>query len=177
MSYQEIPGRKIVQPHGRSKFKLGDARLRFRLAQAGLIAGAPKKVLSILDEFGGDLGAALQMFDDLGNVTGTCAPAKKYEDLMLNRPSWVWACAARTAAPEHYDEFVRVVNQLPNPTGLEAWMEEHSLMKVGRERARQHLDLAFRKLQRKLEAQSAIWSKRVFDELMVLGEEIAVAYG
>ena len=50
-------------------------------------------------------------------------------------------------------------------------------MKVGRERARQHLDLAFRKLQRKLEAQSAIWSKRVFDELMVLGEEIAVAYG
>ena len=30
--YEEIPARKIFQPHGRSKIKLGDARLGFLIA-------------------------------------------------------------------------------------------------------------------------------------------------
>ncbi len=32
LSYEEIPARKIFQPHGRSKIKLGDARLGFLIA-------------------------------------------------------------------------------------------------------------------------------------------------
>jgi geranylgeranyl pyrophosphate synthase len=152
------------------------ALMGFALLLGGLAAAAPKRALSVIDEFGSDLGVALQMFDDLGNVTGKCAPAKKYEDLLLNRPSWVWACAAQTANDQQYDQFVAAVKKLPDATELEAWVEKHRLMDVGRESARRHLDLAFHKLRRKLDAQSVRWSRPVFDELKALGDGIAVAY-
>jgi len=152
------------------------ALMGFALLLGGLAAGAPKKALSVIDEFGSDLGVALQMFDDLGNVTGKCSSAKKYEDLLLNRPSWVWACAARTADNQQYGEFVAAVKRLPDATVLEAWMERHQLMNVGRESARRHLDLAFHKLRGKLDAHFIRWSSSVLDELKALGEGIAVAY-
>jgi geranylgeranyl pyrophosphate synthase len=56
------------------------------------IAEATEAATSLVDEFGRDLGIALQMFDDLGNVLGIREPAKKYEDLVLYRPSWAWGC-------------------------------------------------------------------------------------
>lgn len=77
----------------------------FAMIMGGAIAGASERLLSILEEFGQELGVALQMFDDLGNVIGKCEPFKRYEDLELYRPSWVWACAANSSTPEVFEIF------------------------------------------------------------------------
>src|SRR5262245_51128516 len=49
----------------------------------GAVAGASDNVLDVIDDFGVELGVALQMFDDLGDAVGKCQPAKRYEDLLL----------------------------------------------------------------------------------------------
>lgn len=158
------------------KLKTG-ALMGFAALVGGAIAQAPEKLLVILDDFGRDLGVALQMFDDLGNVIGKCEPSKRYEDLILSRPSWVWACAAQGSCPGDYQDFVEVVRKLPEPGDLDAWIERHQLVQKTRQSARAHLDHSFDNLQNRLNAERVRWSARAFDELRGLGEEIAVAYG
>ena len=81
----------------------------FAALLGAVISASSGRVLSILDDFGRDLGVALQMFDDLGNAIGKCEPSKRYEDLTLARPSWVWACAAANSTPRDYQEFLAAV--------------------------------------------------------------------
>lgn len=158
------------------KLKTG-ALMGFSATFGGAIAGASEKVLSVLDEFGVDLGVALQMFDDLGNVIGKCDPLKRYEDLLLSRPSWVWACAAQESDPYAYEAFLAAVGLLPDATSLEKWFESHDLVEATRKSAREYLERAFVRLERRLAANEVAWSARAFNELRQLGEEIAVAYG
>jgi geranylgeranyl pyrophosphate synthase len=158
------------------KLKTG-ALMGFATILGGAIAGASERVLSILDEFGRELGVALQMFDDLGNLIGKCEPAKHYEDLKLCRPSWVWACAANSSPPKEYDRFRMAVGKLPGVHELESWIEKHNLLARVRADAHRQLDAAFRQLRERLDREQAQWSKCAFDELRELGEEITVAYG
>ncbi|MEX0805279.1 MAG: polyprenyl synthetase family protein [Candidatus Binatia bacterium] len=149
----------------------------FAMIMGGAIAGASERLLSILDEFGHELGVALQMFDDLGNVIGKCEPFKRYEDIELYRPSWVWACAANSNTPEAYEQFCTAVGRLPDARELEIWIEEHDLVQRVRASARRQLDSAFRRLEQRLERHEIHWSKRAFEELRQPGEEITIAYG
>jgi geranylgeranyl pyrophosphate synthase len=148
----------------------------FAMAMGGLIAGAGEPATALLDEFGCDLGVALQMFDDLGNLTGVREPTKRYEDLMAYRPSWAWACAAMNSSPKEYSQFVDAVKLLPQAAEVEAWIKRHDLISMGRASAQRQLDQAFLKLERGLRAQELRWSKRAFEELRILGDEIAFAY-
>ena len=158
------------------KLKTG-ALMGFATILGGAIAGASDRVLSILDAFGRELGVALQMFDDLGNLIGTCEPAKRYEDLKLRRPSWVWACAANSSTPKAYDQFCTAVGSLPAAHELDLWMDAHSLAERVRASAHHHLDMAFKQLKERLDSDKVQWSRRAFEDLRELGEEITVAYG
>jgi geranylgeranyl pyrophosphate synthase len=158
------------------KLKTG-ALMGFAAVIGGVVSGAPGCLLTIIEDFGRDLGVALQMFDDLGNLTGKCEPSKRYEDLFLRRPSWVWACAANCFDAGAYQHFVRAVNHLPDAVVLERWLADHNLVALTRASARAHLDRAFDQLRSALERQGAEWSRPAFNELRDLGEEIAVAYG
>ena len=158
------------------KLKTG-ALMGFATILGGAIAGAPESVLSILDAFGRELGVALQMFDDLGNLIGKCEPAKRYEDLKLYRPSWVWACAANSSTPKAYEQFCTAVGSLPAAHELDLWIEAHSLAERVRASAHHHLDTAFRQLKERLDNDNVQWSRRVFEDLRELGEQITVAYG
>ncbi len=149
------------------------ALMGFAALLGAAAANAPARLLPVLDDFGCDLGVALQMFDDLGNVIGRCEPAKRYEDLLLARPSWVWACAADCPA-EQYLEFSRAIARLPDNEPLERWLAAHQVIRRARASARSYLERAFETLQRRLDG--AGWSRCAFDELRELGEEIAVAY-
>lgn len=153
------------------------ALMGFSATLGGTLAGAAPAVLSALDDFGVDLGVALQMYDDLGNVIGKSDPQKRYEDLLLSRPSWVWACAANSADAYEYEEFLNALGELPTPESLERWIAVHGLIDSTRASARRHLDRAFDRLERRLHSADTAWSVRVFNELRQLGEEIAVAYG
>ena len=153
------------------------ALMGFAALLGAVISACSGRVLSTLDDFGRDLGVALQMYDDLGNAIGKCEPSKRYEDLMLARPSWVWACAAANSPPRDYQEFLATVRRLPDSADLEVWLGEHDIIEQTRQSARKYLDLSFSALEDRLDASRAHWSRRAFDELRDLGEEIAVAYG
>jgi geranylgeranyl pyrophosphate synthase len=152
------------------------ALMGFALVLGAVIGGASEATTSLVDEFGRNLGVALQMFDDLGNVLGIREPAKKYEDLMLCRPSWAWGCAAKTSSPEDYGQFVAAVGKLPDPRELENWIDKHRLIQRMREGARNRLECTFDDLKVGLESAGVRWSVRAFDEIRELGEKIAVAY-
>jgi geranylgeranyl pyrophosphate synthase len=153
------------------------ALMGFAALLGAVIAASSDRLLSMLDDFGRDLGVALQMFDDLGNAIGKCEPSKRYEDLMLARPSWVWACAAKQSTDTEYQKFVAAVRRLPDAEDLEAWLAEHDIVERTRQSAREYLDHSFTALENRLGAAEVHWSRRAFDELRGLGEEIAVAYG
>jgi geranylgeranyl pyrophosphate synthase len=153
------------------------ALMGFAMVLGGAIGGATKETILLLDDFGRELGVALQMFDDLGNVLGIREPSKRYEDLTLYRPSWAWACAARTSLPNGYQQFVSAVNKLPDTRELEAWIDEHDLIQAMREGARRQLESAYNRLRAGLESLHVRWSLRAFEELRRLGEEITLAYG
>jgi geranylgeranyl pyrophosphate synthase len=158
------------------KLKTG-ALMGFATILGGAIAGASEGVLSILDEFGRELGVSLQMFDDLGNLIGKCEPVKRYEDLRLSRPSWVWACAADSSTSRAYRQFCTAVSSLPDAHELDLWSEAHNLAERVRACAHRYLDAAFRQLKERLDNANVRWSKRAFEDLRELGNEITVAYG
>jgi geranylgeranyl pyrophosphate synthase len=152
------------------------ALMGFAMVMGGLVAGAAESTTTLLDDFGRELGVALQMFDDIGNVTGVREPSKKYEDFTLCRPSWAWAWAAMNSSPAEYSRFVDAVGKLPDADELEQWLANHELVKKARAGARHHLELAFTRLKTRLDRQWVPWSKRAFEDLQALGEEIAFAY-
>jgi geranylgeranyl pyrophosphate synthase len=82
---------------------LKTARLVELAASAGaLAAGAPDGTVAALGRFGQGLGVGLQMLDDLGNLSGKAAPAKRHEDLRLGRATWPWAWAAELSDDESF---------------------------------------------------------------------------
>ena len=153
------------------------ALMGFAALLGAVLADASERLLSCLEQFGRELGVALQMFDDLGNAIGKCDPAKRYEDLALSRPSWLWACAAQSSSNADYRQFVAAVRKLPDSGDLESWIECHELLPRTRRSARAHLDLAFEDLRSWLTAEHLRWSPQVFDEMYALGDRIAAAYG
>mgnify|MGYP001180837908 FL=1 len=152
------------------------ALMGFAVVLGGLIAGAGERTISRLEDFGRELGVALQMFDDIGNVTGACEPSKRYEDFMLYRPSWAWAWVAANSTAGDYAHFIGAVGKLPDAEELEEWIAKHGMVTKARSSASQHLEIAFSGLKTGLDSQRVPWSQDAFEELVALGEEIAHAY-
>lgn len=152
------------------------ALMGFAAVLGGVIAGASGTRLSALDEFGCDLGVSLQMFDDVGNVTGAREPSKRYEDFKALRPSWVWACAANVTRAHEYARFREAVSELPDGTCVSMWLEEHNVLEWARKGARCQLERAFARLAERFCGNSGEGSRRALKELRELGEEIASAY-
>jgi geranylgeranyl pyrophosphate synthase len=153
------------------------ALMGFAMALGAAIVGVKQAIISVLDRFGCDLGVALQMYDDLGNVLGIREPSKQYEDLVLYRPSWAWACAAKSTLPNEYDRFVAAVNNLPTADEVDSWIDRHNLIQKMREGARCRLDTAFQRLELGLQAQHVRSSVRGLEELRALAAEVSAAYG
>jgi geranylgeranyl pyrophosphate synthase len=65
-------------------------------------AGAPAARVAALARFGRRLGMALQMLDDLHNLTAAADAEKRHEDLHHGRPTWPWAWAARDLDSSSY---------------------------------------------------------------------------
>ena len=141
------------------------------------IAAVPRAIVDVADRFGRDLGVALQMFDDLGNLLGRCEPSKQHEDLFLARPSWVWACAARHASRSDYEKFLRAVRQLPDAANLQQWIIDHDLDTLIRQSAQDHLNRSYQRLYAELTRLEFAWSEPALSELRSLGDDIAKAYG
>lgn len=152
------------------------ALMGFALVMGGVLGGASENLLSALNECGHGLGIALQMFDDLGNLNGSQGPGKRYEDLTLYRPSWVWACAADRYSKKTYAQFVAAVRKLPDTQCLEEWLGKYDLLTEAKRRARAHLDRTYEQLDRRLGSNLVGPRMAALKELRALGESIAHAY-
>ncbi len=171
INQEQVPGVCLASMELKSGALMG-----FSLVLGGLLAEVDERGLLVLDEFGHDLGVALQMFDDLGNVQGKREPAKQYEDLLLHRPSWIWACAAQEYSRDYYRCFTEVVRKLPDRAPVERWFERSGLIESCRRRAVAHMNVTFESLAGKLDKEQITWSRDVFQELRGLGKTIEEAY-
>jgi geranylgeranyl pyrophosphate synthase len=89
--------------------RLKTSKLCELAAHMGAIAaGAPQTKAQAIAEFGRELGAALQMLDDLGGIVSERRIAKGHEDLRHARPTWPWAWAAQILEPRAYSKIQKL---------------------------------------------------------------------
>lgn len=110
---------------------------------------------------GNRFGIALQMFDDIGNFL--LPPPKGKEDLLKNRPSFIWAMAASIASEEEYLEFLRSVRALPDPQFIEKWAAEFQLVERSKKEASHFLWSILRELKLRPDLEKRI--KNLFQKL------------
>jgi geranylgeranyl pyrophosphate synthase len=89
--------------------RLKTSKLCELAAHMGAIAaGASQTKAQAISDFGSELGAALQMLDDLGGIVSERRIAKGYEDLRHARPTWLWAWAAEILEPLAYSKIQKL---------------------------------------------------------------------
>lgn len=149
------------------------ALMSLAMALGGILGGANEDRLEVLEEFGKAFGVALQMFDDVGNMTieGT----KQFEDLKLKRPTWIWAYVSESASKEEYPEFITAVNALPESQPLKRWMEKHATIQKAREGAKEHLEHAVAQLEKRIGRSPGVL--KALQEVRKLSEVLTKSYG
>lgn len=80
-----------------------------------------------LFHLGTSLGVLLQMNDDIGNFLADSQ--KKYEDLQLKRPGWIWAVASQYE-DKHYEAFIESIDLLPDETLLRRWTRKNNFKQL-----------------------------------------------
>jgi geranylgeranyl pyrophosphate synthase len=151
------------------------ALIAFALVLGALVGGASEEEISPLEEFGRGFGVALQMFDDLGNLRSRSSPSKRFEDLALRRPSWVWACAAKECDGDAYGEFLAAVRKLPERRLLQNWLGRSGLASKARAEAQEHLARVSRRLEADLARGSC--DRGSLSKLRALGLAVSESYG
>lgn len=145
------------------------------LLMGAIVAEASDEVLDAIDHFGHGFGIGLQMFDDLGNLVSTGDPIKRWEDLILRRPTWVWACAARHYSSDIFGRFVAAAHQLPHDRKpLETWFEQHGFHSKAKQLAHQHVNGCLSMLEQKLIDKK--FDLTPISQLRKLAMEISAAY-
>jgi geranylgeranyl pyrophosphate synthase len=93
------------------------------------------------------------MLDDTANFSADHAATtdpqqsyrKRFEDLRLRRPTWIWAAASRLETAD-YRRFCDAVERLPDESFLRPWVELSGLIPKAKELARLELAGAMRDL-------------------------------
>ena len=116
---------------------------------AALAGGGPRRLTALMD-FGRRFGVALQMHNDLENLSAPIAASKRLEDLRLRRPTWIWSQAAQVSTPEEYADFLAAVRALPSEAPLDEWFVRLGFRDRLRAAARAHLDESLQALHAEL---------------------------
>jgi len=169
---QTLPQRRVAQVCLASLELKTGALTSLAIEMGAILAGASSEQLKNLSRFGSEFGIALQMFDDLGNIKKKNPPdPKRFEDLKLGRPSWVWASASKSLSEAEYSEFIQVVKTLPDLAVVDKYFDNASWVISAKEKAAQYLDHATRKLQK------GNWDSHVMEKIQNEVEGLKKAYG
>lgn len=84
------------------------------LSMGAIALGASAELQQLLNRFGRKAGIALQMFDDIGNLTSSRNPEKRCEDLRLKRVGYVFGVASRLLSADQFKELVELTARLPD---------------------------------------------------------------
>ncbi len=158
----EVPKEKVRATCLASLELKSGALMAMALSLGAVIGGADSELEALCDRFGHAFGIALQMFDDAGNAS--IEGAKQFEDLLLNRPSWLVATAADKLTQEQFNEFKKAVKQLPHSEVLKQWLNQNSLISLARNEASKYLEQSLKILNHeKLETKTS--EKKQLNEL------------
>ena len=164
-----------IPPAVRATTRLKTCAL-FELAAAlgAIAAGASTEHTQALVHFARELGAGLQMLDDLGGITSARRRQKGDEDLTLGRPTWPWAWAAAGTGAEVFarlqSELHGVITEGRPTTELAARLRA-LVAEAGRARVHSRLHLALAVLEDTFGAHPVI--DRVASEI----ERLEKSYG
>lgn len=144
------------------------------LALGAIVGGLRGKELEALVTFGRRFGVALQMFDDIGNLASQNDPEKRMEDLLNRRISFVWGFAAKQMSVEQYQEFLELVNQLPEAEPMQNFLLQYEFVSRAKREAAELLEDSFAKL---LSVWPALSTKNLaLGQLQSLGEILNHAF-
>ena len=142
------PSEVISVCHAISERKTG-ALMGLAAELGATVAGTNADTARVLRTFGERVGMALQMLNDLSELTGTAGPLKHPEDLIHGRVTWPWAWAAQGLPATRFDALqVRGAN-LAAGTGDAAVLASSLLAALGADPQRpirQLLEQAFQDL-------------------------------
>ncbi len=99
-------------------------------------AGGPDERVDAVTAFGVQLGVALQMQNDLSELTGAAGPLKHPEDLVHGRVTWPWAWAADRLPAARFDALQARGAKLAAGTGDAAALAADLLAALGPDPAR-----------------------------------------
>lgn len=164
----ELPQERVAEVSLASLELKTGALMAMALSIGAVLGRADETRLAALEDFGYRFGVALQMFDDIGNL-GRASGTKRFEDLRLRRPSWIWAVAAGEFDPATYTAFVEAVRRFPDTSGLEGWLARHGVVDIAKRRALAHLESSIDRLRA---------APPAFDvaAVVALGERLAQSY-
>ncbi len=128
------------------------------------LAEADDQATHAFENYGVSFGMGLQMFDDIGNLSSARMGPKQYEDLLLRRPTWVWACAA-VKSESVYRAFCDAVRSLPNSRPLEQWLNEHDFLHEASREATAYLEGAAQSISSSIPRSSWDWATTASDRL------------
>ena len=138
----ELNQKDIVQLCWTTLYLKTGALTSLAMKLGALIAGTTPQHADAIGEIGNQFGVALQCYDDLGNILGKVDLEKRYEDLMLSKPSFVWAYAAEHYSQDEYLDFQRAIAKLPDDRPFRKWLEEHDFLSFARNEADRRLNVA-----------------------------------
>ena len=118
------------------------ALLELGLVLGARIAGCEGPRLNSLRMLGRELGVTLQMFNDLSNLEADEPEEKHLENLLLQRPSYVWWLVAEEF-PDQWGPFKEAVMTLPQMDSLRFFLDLHPVIQKGRARALGHQQWTF----------------------------------
>ncbi|VTS02301.1 polyprenyl synthetase family protein [Tuwongella immobilis] len=101
-----------------------------------IAADAPPETFHALEQFGEHLGIALQMQNDLSELTGAAGPLKHPEDLIHGRATWPWAWAAERLPSAQFDWLQLRAAKLTQGIGCAATLADDLLAALGSSPAR-----------------------------------------
>ncbi len=147
------------------------ALMEFALVLGARVAGADDIQVKSARVLGRELGVHLQMFDDLGNLKVEKPTPKHLEDLIHQRPSFVWWLVAEHF-PDNLAELSAASKTLPCTLALKQFLSETPVLEQGRQQALKHQQELFNWWR----SERVPHSPAAFEKIRELSERIASAY-
>jgi geranylgeranyl pyrophosphate synthase len=113
-----------------SEWKTGSL-MGLAAALGAVAAAAPARLVDAVCDYGVRLGVALQMQNDLSELTGAAGPLKHPEDLLHGRVTWPWAWAAQRLPGAAFDALQARGARLTQGTGDAAALARDLLAALG----------------------------------------------
>lgn len=171
----ELPQSEVAEICLRNIEQKSGALMAMAICFGAIIAGAKPQEYHALSLFGHELGTSLQMFDDIGNLNLKRGQVKHLEDLMLRRPSWVWAFISTRLNSDDYREFKQAVEELPNLSRLQSWIEKHDFHRQSSIYATEFMQQSLAQIKKNIIFQTEK-QKNALQQLHHLSERIQNAY-